>query len=661
MRRSWTLLLAALVPILAAADAVRDISRPPYNASPAGDPTANRLAIQKALDDPAPAGLQQGIRVVVPPGRFPTDGRPLWMEQHYTSLAGVNRDVSWIINDGHNPLLLIGMSRTPMGVALTPDHFFPLAPLLDGSVGQRYGFLSKADSHIAMGPGPFMNGPRPIPGQTPKYWADVSSFTVDWGVQQDMVPFRQGPQFGMYFQNRAYPWAVSTNGVSNGSWALQVQVVQGGADRQIAVMFPAPLTGGNHKLTASIDLVNRKILGYVDGFQVMPVGATAWGPPAQPLTLYPNRGVPFMAASQASTANTQGSDWIGGDGHFDRAYLGIHVSRGLRYADNGVGKPQVRADGGVLNDAYRWFTQDPDTIAALDFARSPTDVAADRCLDVVSGVFGTDRTTALVLSKEHGDLRSVVLGCSVRDISLVGQSLGSAYGSAVTTGFALDLQISGARLHGGAHGLGTWNWGTNYPTRVRDTELLGTDAGVYNYYGILTLDRVNFPSVGRTAIHGWWSGIDARNLFFTGFGQPETLARLYGCKATFTAFQADFEGAGYPSVASFWSTAQSDASRTGGWLRLRDWVNGNTPNSLPLVVLDQVGNAGPARFDLDGLEDYGEHPAVVDVKGTAWRGLVRHDVPYVTTPVARYIGVPPGTIQAGSGTVNPVPPVPVGP
>lgn len=659
MNRLSPALLALALGIVAllGAGPVRPITD--YGASPQASPAANRAAIQAALDDARNPALKErdGVVVKVPAGVYPVD-RPLVLPG-YTTLRGEGRDVSTIAmaNGNADPVLIAGIDRKPGGVTLTPDHLFDLFGRLDATAadapGKRWGIATLGNSHVAQGAGPFANGPWPTDGSAPNYYGGLTTLAIEWAVDQDAAPFRQGPQFGMMDRGRPGPWCVYTAGIGGGCWVATYQLQQGGVERTVALLFPAPTGGGVHRFAVEIDTRGRTARAYVDDLQVTLGAGIAWGADPTPISLAPARNVPFTMGSCGLTANNHGSDWIGGDNKWDRAYCGLRVSTAPVYRDLGPGQPITRIDAQPVNDAARFFAYAAASLAWLPLDRSPEQVVADRFIDI-RAARGPTRTSALFLSTENGSNWASLAGNSIRDLSILGIN-GCPWGAAVNLGFALDFDAAGCRLRGGAHGLGTWNWGANYPIRVRDCEVSGTDSALRLYYAVAAVDRCKFPSGGRNTVDAWGSPLALTDCFFAGMGRPECVGRFSGGRVTITRPNVDYEDGASPSDAAWRMTATGISDRT-CWLRVVDWDNGAVPKGRPLVRLDQSGNPGPASFLLDGLNCAGEAAAVASVEGAAWSGTVRHAVPFRSTPAVRYApGVPATSFAVAPGTPNPAP------
>lgn len=641
-----------------------------YRIAPDGTARTDRATLQAALDDARPV-QPPGIVVNVPAGVWGLDG-PVYLPVG-AHLIGQGRDATTIqgATGYYGPLVVAGIDRRPGGRALAPEHLPDVFGRLDASAangaGKRWGIRTFEDSHVGSFGGPIGQGPRPttlaIEGQTsslvPAFWADVTAFTLEWAVDQDPAtgaPWHAGPQFGMYDKGRPGPWAVWTSGnAAAGEFQLLLQVVQGGTERTLRFAFPSPMGPAVHRMTAQVDVATRKVTAYVDGLQV-PVQAFGWGADPTPITLAANRYAPFMLGASGYSSKVHGSDFVGGDGKFDRCYLGLHVLRGTRYADDGAGTAQRRRDGAAITDAGRYFAYVGQTIGCLTGERRPEQVTADRMVAVFYAQ--SVNSPAFFLSKEHASPFANLNNCAVSGLSILGAK-GSPFGVALYVGCTTNFRVRDCAIQGGGFGI-AGDWGIQYVTRVRDCTISGTDSAVYQLVALTEVEGCDFPLLGRNTLVNRLGGLKLRNCFFGNAGKPECVVYSDGGATTAEAIDVDIEDTQIPTVAGLVAIAHSDANRMGGWLRLKDVNWGGSNPNVPLVKLTQVpvGSTGPAYVSLDGLKDDYEHSALVRVEGPAWRGQVRHDMPFKQTPNVVYAGGTAGAVVVIPGTPEAAVPVP---
>ena len=122
---------------------------------------ANRAALQAAHDWLRDAGAATGTAgtIYIPAGDWYID-RPVFLDGSGIGLRGEGRAQSRILGWGNShDLIVLGIPRAPLGVALTPDHLVDLfvgsdgsGPVLDATAvsgpRQRWGLRTKADAHL---------------------------------------------------------------------------------------------------------------------------------------------------------------------------------------------------------------------------------------------------------------------------------------------------------------------------------------------------------------------------------------------------------------------------------------------------------------------------------------------------------------------------------
>lgn len=612
-----------------------------FGAIPGNNPAANRKAIQAAIDslDPSliPARTYGAWGVVYIPGSdqpWAIDG-PIFLDQSQVKVVGdgpSSRVAMTYPRTDH--CFILGVQRRPQGVALTPDHFVDLYGKLDSTAapaaGNRFGFRTRGDAHLAQHGGPL--------NYAADFWASTRQITVEFATDFAATPYSDGPYFGLSDMAKLCPWMLHAAG---GQFNIDFQTADPadpaapGKGRQ--VNFNPPTTAGVHRIAFQVDLVNAAITAYVDGTQVAVVNyAGADFTPAANLKFAPNQDSAFLVGASGRGSNAVGSQYYVTGASLDRTVYGLRVSQGLRYAADGVGTPQRRLDGGTINDYSTYFQNDAATIALFPFLDPPATAAATRVVGVQSGSCCQNvQTSALALSAAHASNYSSTTNHLFQDLQILGRSA-SPYGMAVALGFALHVDFERVTLAGGSHGLGSLVFGANYPIRLNHCHLAGADAGLFTDYAIASADDLTFDAIGRAAMRLSNGTEFVGRSIFVPPGNAEYVVKSCG-QVFIDNINIDFEGGSFPSIATFHASA-AQGLPIGGQLVLSNLQCGTIAPGTPLVKLHDASGSGlpQATFRLQDLILYGQdYAAIVQTDSPTWSGEVRAELdiecPYVQT------------------------------
>jgi hypothetical protein len=643
---AWLLALAALTPFVPATVAAdpprRGVAEPrdgwydirDYGARPGSTPeqaARTHKVLQGLVDLLARPDHKFSRTIHIPAASEPwTIDRPVFLDQSQITIQGDGPgSIIQMAPDRDDTCFFSGISRTPRNKALTPDHWVDLFGKLDASAaprpGVRWGLRTRGDSHIAQGAGPFCYGAG-------DYWAETRQLTVEFALDFSETPYHDFAFFGVSGRGQPQPWMLyGAAGEFVVSYRTQDGSITGGTVRQFR--FKPPTGRGVHRIAFQVDLTIARVSAFVDGVQVETLGDNGGADfqAASKLKFTANQNMPFKINAAGTGANSFDSDYYEYDHKFARDLwlYGLRVSKSIRYETPGVGRPWRRRDHTPIDDAHTFFEADDETVALLPLQDPPGSAAASRLVSVKAGPAGGGRTSsALFLSPEHSSTFSALGPHLFRDVTV--RATPGLYGDAVTLGFALEFTAERAQFHGGAHGIGSWNWGANYVTRLRDCQFTGSDASIYTHYGQMELTACRFMSHGRATIWSDLGIIRAQNLWCSYGGKPEFIVKLTNGGAFLSNhLEVDIEGGDYPSIAGFYAESSSQGgSVEGGRLDLTDTVFGTIGPRSPLVMLHQSNPVDPpAAFALKGLVLVGRsYPALVQTDSRAWSGEIQTEV-----------------------------------
>ncbi|MEO6809043.1 MAG: hypothetical protein ABI353_08010 [Isosphaeraceae bacterium] len=650
---AWFLVLAvswSVLPVTNAADPPRRRAADPrdgwydirdYGAQPGHSPeqaARTHRVLQGLVDLLARPGHKYSRTIYIPGADEPwTIDRPVFLDQSQITIQGDGpSSIVQMAPDRDDSCFFVGISRTPRDKVFTPDHWIDLFGKLDASAaprpGVRWGLRTRGDSHIAQGAGPFCYG-------TGDYWAETRQLTVEFALDFSVTPYHDFAFFGVSGRGQPQPWMLfGAAGEFVVAYRTRDGSITGGTVRMFR--FKPPAGRGVHRIAFQIDLTTARVSAFVDAVEVATTGDNGGTDfqAASNLKFSANQNMPFKINAAGTGANSFSSDYFEYDHKFARDLwlYGLRVSKTIRYATAGVGRRWRRRDGTPIDDAHTFFEADAETVALLPLQDPPKSGAASRLVSVKAGPAGGGRnSSALFLSPEHGTPYSAQGPHHFRDVTV--KATPGFYGDAVTLGFALDFSAERSQFHGGAHGIGSWNWGANYVTRLRDCQFTATDASIYNHYGQMELTACRFHSHGRATIWADLGIIRAHNLWCAYGGKPEFIVKLTNGGAFLANhFEVDIEGGDYPSIAGFYAESSNQGgSVEGGRLDLKDIAFGTIGPKSPLVLLHQTNPFDPpSAFRLEGLILVGgSYPALVQTDGRVWNGEIQTEVQPTYPPV----------------------------
>ncbi len=330
-----------------------------YGASP--DNPDNAPAIQAAHDAAAAAvaaiasrfysGIRPNAVVYIPGAKAPyTLKSPVWVEQSGVEFRGDGTSTQLYTTNGAGfPVFINGLYRTGSGnvpgAAYRPDLWSGGAPKLDSSVvtaaNQKWGFNCGADSWVVSHGSVFSHGSPSLlwPG-LPDKWAQTRQFTIEFaaeGFASGQIP-GGAYLFGVGDTNPNFQtpagagcWFLSTAGTNTYKLYLYTQATRFGPVVAHAFTFSSGAATGVQRITIQPDLVTSAVTAFVNGTQVAVSQVT--GTLLANSTLNENQFYPFTLASHG--------DGTPGAGGANFAVYGLSISKSLRYATLGIGRPQT--------------------------------------------------------------------------------------------------------------------------------------------------------------------------------------------------------------------------------------------------------------------------------------------------------------------------------
>jgi hypothetical protein len=534
-----------------------------------GDPKATRQAIQAVIDLMAGPGLPPGLPTIRGDGVWRLD-RPLYFEAplHWTggNLATpypIQRDVAFL-----------GIPRAPSGRTISPDHWFPISSVMDGSSGMRSGYRTKGDSHLVQWSGPLAWG---LSGA-------ADGFTILLAIDcHGQTPTGTISLAGI--SEGGIPWPVRVQ--LQGGWAICNYQTADGMTRHFDFPVASGLGWGCVHLGFVVNLKQGWCAGFLGKLQAdirLPQGVHPAGS-----VLAENPCLPWKMASEGGGGNTFGSDVRSGL-TTDVAFCGLRVDHGAIVANDGVGKPMRFLDGRPTSDLSCYFTPGPNTVGLLPLSEDVSDAAPNRYLDVVGqGV----QSSLFVASPEHALNSSARSGWWFEDVEFRSGSSTVPYGCGATIGMVQnDARFDRCNFFGGAMGLGSPNWGYSWTIKLWRCRFGGALAGLQACQSSMRIDDARWDDLGVLgAVRAKWSDIRGRDWWMSYGGRPRRIIHAIGSLVKVAELSIDVEDGPYPTDCAF--LAESDAGQGGDfgcWLELGRPAIGNL-RGVPMFRLKGKPNA----------------------------------------------------------------------
>lgn len=664
------LILASLAPAVARAQAQAPRSSAPRRgplhtlyASDFGDSPSNpdnRAALQAALDRASEIAkatiaanapitprvtvfLQAGTHVVSGPINVPS----------YVELKGEGGSTKIVMgqNRAYTPVV-IGMALAGLDPRHRPDLFGLLDPSAVPDRGARRGFRTgPTGSLISPASALSHGGVSPVEGWTKAdRWFETRRLTIELAVMPAARPGKFPGSCSVFSLGSdttgpAMPVALRTDGDNQWTFAISTQSARFAEPQTVFFTFSSGEATGLQRLSFQIDLDKGTFVPFTNGVQaaVTPLITkyTALTPGA---SLNEN----LTEAFYVNSPNGQRKDFV---------LAGLCLTRTKRYAENGPGTPQARADRARIADGPRFFpsqADDPDAICHLGLQEPD---ATTRHLSVTGGhlAVGGFASSAFVLGAGAPDAKSSF--SRITDIAVHGNQ---GYGYAVMMGSNLETHFDGVIADAGLHGIGNIpNAGANYRVYVRDCTLSGSDSGFFGWYSIVEMDRVTFSYNGRASLRLFGCNLNARSLFVPRPSHPQyAFAMLHagenGGLYSFRDVTADNEGDIYTLACVY-----CERHPNGTTLALEN-MNFGTSGPVPTILLRGMNTNWPGQAVLDATKVYASGPGpLVKTDDDRWAGSIVKS-PASVLPAVVSTGVPtPITAEIAPHTTRNVKPAPI--
>jgi hypothetical protein len=598
---------------------IRDYGAVP---GPAGA-EATAAAIQAALDSGKPY-----VWIPADPAGW-WISRPVFMDLPNSRLVG-EPGATLNVSSDTDMGVVVGIHRA----GLTPDHIVSADGYLDPSAQGHWAIDLKGDTHFAQQLGNITGEPGVWsgPGITVDLAADLtnaagSACLLGWGAGTP------GPMNAWYQPDLHRIWVRFRT--------------SDGAQHDFGVPIATP---GFHRISWEIHADTAQVLTWVDRQQVAPLD-TDPGPnslanwrPDPSRTLAGNGGAPFTIGALDDVSPGDVTNYFGNA--LDAVIAGLRIGTEGLYRNDGPGTSQryLAANSKIatqpLDDATQFFNLAAGSVALLPLDQPPAAVAADRLIRVL----GRDGTAAadgygLLLSNGPNDLTTAIGGVTIEDLSIVAHNPVS---SAVAVGPVVGLTIRDSDLIGGAFGIGSWDMGGGWVTRIQDSRFGGGRSGLRLNSHIVQIRNSEALGGDIAAVDLPAASGDIDQLAVVGGGAPADVIRGSGY-LNLGQLSVDYQAGTSPSRAIIdWTSIGGNPQTC--FLRWQSIVSGPIGPGAVVVDLHSPPGANAAELVAGG----------VDVAGGSFAAVVRSDGPVwqSAVPLAFPAGVPagvPALVYTGAG------------
>jgi hypothetical protein len=364
-----------------------------YGADPGqGDVTA---VLQRAVDELA-ANPDGGTLTIPASDTAWTVSRPILVGAPNIVIAGQGMGTT-VRQQSHCSLFHLGVKavypETPLGEGHFPAVAEQTPPVLDASVKQAVG-LRTTDGKVRAA-GFFPLCPFTLGARHPRFpnngthYAEDPVLTLDLCVRNNGTGTMRGVVCGVGegprgdISDPVTIWTVESDPQSGKDLAFKFKLVDAQGHEKIyaLALSAAPVGQGTVRISVQIDLkagigcawfsasLEKPVPLQLADRVTLPAGCRFKKFEYGALRLGRVVDQPFDG-SPAEATDRQSGDWT---------FCGLYLGDGLRYkSDSTPGTLQARQDGGVLDDAFRYFTRDAGSIAFLP--GTPGDPDASRHL-----------------------------------------------------------------------------------------------------------------------------------------------------------------------------------------------------------------------------------------------------------------------------------------
>jgi hypothetical protein len=404
--------------------------------------------------------------------------KTLWVTRGELMLKGAGRGVSGLTATSgfHGHMIVMSLNTTLPGGVPTASHFVPLDTYGDGTLTGCTGLRMSTDQILAAWSGPL---DQPIPYNTLAHrgWGDFPQLTITYLLDDHNQPLPAGPLYGMGealphgYQPR--PFHLIAWGSS--SWLEFRFATDESPDNYRSFIFAEGVPSGAKRIVVQLDLINCLARAWVNKTQVLVYPYINMGPtssqtrllsfsPSDKLRLICNDYHPFLIGAYGSGTQSRGGAPV-----MDLTVAGYAVSKGLLFADDGVGKPQRALSGVPVTDSTLARPPAGTLIGRLAVESiSSSRALAGREVPIITGGAcgqGYGTTYGLMSPAEKnvncgGWLRNV----TVRDLALRGSGW---YGDLLSLGGVWDGEVDNVFFDNGFCNMGSPRMGAStYPVTL---------------------------------------------------------------------------------------------------------------------------------------------------------------------------------------------------
>ncbi len=537
-----------------------------------------------------------------------------------------------------HPIFLLGIYRTvPATIPLTldatnrPDAFGKLDASAAAGPTVKYGLRTKGNTFGQFYATPLSAGVISPMGGYPysDNWTETTKLTLEFLIDPPAGGFPAGGTslLGVGDVQDPAPFVLQMNDSTTVAIVFRVAGDEPGTNHLLRVgQFSLAGHSPPYGIAVQFDLDTPAITTFVNGTQVAIFTSVNFPTVPNSGPFIANDHHPFMLGSVGALGYNDGST------HDDLTFYGLRLSNAIRYRNDGAGQPQRRVDspGTPVNDLYRYFTRDANTIAHLTMTDLPT---ADRLITVMNGAAANDGITGgLFLHTTYSPIK----GNAIRNMQLIGNN---SHAQLISVGAILDLELTDLKILSCYQAIGQFLIAANYPILLSRCTLSGADCAYFGAMTGVSADHIEVAQCGRCAIRmlgggGHWDHV------FVAFGGNTTANVFkqrsfeYGGDCYISHMGVDFEGAELlgGGAAIHYEACVSAPSPT---LHLENIQLGTVGRNNPVVRLKDAGVLGGtlhrAYLNINNLAIYSlVYKSVIEVDGPLWHGDVTglgHDGP----------------------------------
>lgn len=599
---------------------------------------------------------RQPIVVHIPAGIFYVR-TPVYAED-FVEIRGINDAVSVIAAADYIIPVVVGMRRRQawrrdvdwlktIPNVFAADHRMDLFGKVDTSLAsapnQKWGITTRSPSSGSPRPDHYVCvwGFPPMTGRDDG-WETVNVFTIDFKIDGTV----KGPLFGMGTSgsNGPEPWWIETyfepslnKETFRFSFMTAEKPLLGAAPPRQFTFGDAKQCIGPTDITVQVNLTTAGAAGtchvraWIGGQEqvVIPwygcrlITATSTEPsfvPSDQLTFRRNKGAAFHIGVRDSMDNRWGEDDVRGD----FSLYGLWMGDSAYYTSDKNGR-QVRQDGGVLNDAYRYNDGDSrqGRICRLSLDTPPTSDSLGRLVDFVGGV-RNGGVTARGWFVAQDSVGGAMGGVRFRDV----QIRSMAWGIGVLVYQSINVDFINCTIVGGWAGIWGARCGAVYDVNMRDCTLFGNDCWFYGHSQVVKGENFRRSFIGATAFRFdggcdvWMRNVSAGSTTGQAPGSMvEILAGGYASGYVFENFESDDEG-GQSHVGLLCEMHPQGVS-----IIARNFSHSMRDGKVPLIKLtDAMPENDPNIFGFIEVDNHAtQNGPVVEAEGR-WKGVVRNAI-----------------------------------